>query len=213
MNYHQGQPVVTRGAALDQAQAVMILIHGRGASAESILTLVPEIDQPGFAYLAPQAAGDTWYPYRFLEPVERNEPYLSSALSVLSGLVEQLRGRGFSSEQIMLLGFSQGACLVAEWAARNPDHYGGVMILSGGLIGDKVSVKPGSLAGTPIFLGCSDIDGHIPQSRVEESAEILRQMGGDVTVRLYRGMGHTINQDKIDSVRRAMTVVVRNQNK
>ena len=195
------------GQPLAAAKAVLIMLHGRGASAENILSLVPELDQPDFAYLAPQAAGNTWYPYRFLEPREKNEPHLTSALATISGLVEHVLGQGFGPEQIGLLGFSQGACLAVEWAARNPRRYGGVFVLSGGLIGDVLTPIPGSLDGTPAFFGCSDVDFHIPKERVTESAEMLRTMNAEVTVRLYPGMGHTINEDEIAAVHGIMEKV------
>ena len=207
---HQGQAVRTAGVPLDQAQAVMILVHGRGATAESILTLVREIEQPGFAYLAPQAAGNTWYPYSFLSPLTDNEPYLTSALATLADLFEQVAEAGFSSDQVMWLGFSQGACLSLEFVARNARRYGGVAGLSGGLIGPDGTPRDyaGSLAGTPIFLGCSDVDFHIPQERVQHSSEVLRRLGGDVTERFYPNMGHTVNEDELAVVREMMRELV-----
>jgi phospholipase/carboxylesterase len=200
---HQNQPVLSTGDSPDQAEAAVVLVHGRGASAEDILTLVPEIAQPGFAYLAPQAAGGQWYPYRFMEPVERNEPWLSSALDLVGHTVANLEAEGIPAEKIVLLGFSQGACLVLEYAARNPRRYGGVVGLSGGLIGADEELGPyvGSLQGTPVFLGCSDIDPHIPALRVRYTAEAMQEMEGEVTLRLYRGMGHLVNQDEIDFVK------------
>ena len=210
---HQGQPVLAVGKPLDAAKAVMIMIHGRGASAESILSLVPEIEEPDFAFIAPQAAGGTWYPYPFMEPVERNEPYLSSALAVITGLVDQVLGQGFVTQQIMLLGFSQGACLVSEWAVRNPKRYGAVIALSGGLIGDKLVQPPGSFDDAIFFFGCSDTDSHIPKSRVEESAAVVKAMGGDVIKRLYPKMGHTINHDETAFIHGVMTEVVRGENR
>jgi phospholipase/carboxylesterase len=204
---HQGQPVLTAGAPLDQAQAAMILAHGRGATAESILTLAQEVDQPGFAYLAPQAAGNTWYPYGFMSPLTDNEPHLSSALATLAALVDQLAEAGFPSEKVMLVGFSQGACLSLEFVARHARQYGGVAGLSGGLIGPDGAPRDyaGSLDSTPIFLGCSDVDFHIPKERVHHSAEVLRKLDGEVTERLYPGMGHTVNEDELEFVRRMMT--------
>lgn len=209
---HRGQPVLMTGAPLDQAQAVMVLVHGRGATAESILTLAREVDRPGFAYLAPQAAGDTWYPYSFLNPIADNEPYLSSALALLAALFEYLAQAGFPPERVMLTGFSQGACLSLEFVARNARRYGGVAGLSGGLIGPDGTPRDyaGSLAGTPIFLGCSDVDAHIPKERVQQSAEVLRQLGADVTARLYPGMGHTVNQDELAVVAEMMAKLVDN---
>jgi predicted esterase len=180
----------------------MILVHGRGATAESILTLVPELVQPGFAYLAPQAAGDSWYPNRFMTPIAGNEPWLSSALLVIEELLGRLAAAGLPAERTILLGFSQGACLVVEYAARHAQRYGGVVGLSGGLIGPDGTPRdyPGSLAGTPVFLGCSDVDFHIPKERVQHTAEVLQRLGGDVTMRLYPGMEHTVNQDELDFV-------------
>jgi predicted esterase len=207
---HQGQPVLTAGQPLDQAQAAMILVHGRGATAESILTLADELAQPGFIYLAPQAAGYTWYPNSFLAPIASNEPGISSGLAMLAELIDHLAKAGIPAERTMLLGFSQGACLSLEFAARNARRYGGVAGLSGGLIGpdDTPRDYSGSLAGTPIFLGCSDVDFHIPKARVEHSAEVLRRLGGNVTMCLYPNMGHLVNQDEINFVRQMMAALV-----
>lgn len=203
MNRHEGQPVHTRGRRLTEARAAVIMLHGRGSTAESILSLVAEIDHPQVAYLAPQAAGYTWYPFSFLEPLERNEPYLSSALGVVKQLIGRANAAAVPTERIVLLGFSQGACLALEFAARSARRYGGVAGLSGGLIGADGTPRdyPGSLGGTPVFLGCSDIDFHIPKARVDESAEVLARLGGDVTERLYPGMGHTVNEDEIAFVK------------
>jgi predicted esterase len=199
---HHGQPLLTAGEPLDTAQAAMIMVHGRGASAGDILSLTEFFDEAGFAYLAPQAAGYTWYPYSFLSPLEKNEPYLTSALEVVATVLDHVSKAGIPAEKTMLLGFSQGACLSTEFAARNPQRYGGLAILSGGLIGPEGTAfsYQGSLAGTPAFLGCSDVDFHIPQERVQESTRVLRDLGAEVTERLYPGMGHTINQDEIDFV-------------
>ncbi len=203
---HQGQPVLISGEKLDQAHAAMIMIHGRGATAESILALAEEFQQSGFAYLAPQAAGLTWYPNRFLAPIASNEPWLSSALTFMEEVLARINSAGISSGRTMLLGFSQGACLALEFAARNAQHYGGLIGLSGGLIGPEGTPRdyPGSLAGTPIFLGCSDVDFHIPKERVHHTTEVLQRLGGEVTERLYENMDHTVNQDEIDFVRGMM---------
>ncbi len=200
--YHQDQPILARGVPLKQARAAVIMIHGRGATAESILSLENELDAAGFAYLAPQAANNTWYPYRFLEPIERNEPWLSSALQVVDDLIARAIASGVPAERIVLLGFSQGACLTLEYAARHARRYGGVVGLSGGLIGPEGIQRDyaGSFSRTPIFLGCSDVDVHIPLDRVHDSAQVLRRMGGDITERIYPGMDHTINQSEIDWV-------------
>lgn len=206
---HQGQPVRTAGEALSQARCAMIMMHGRGANAESILSLAEEFQQPGFAYLAAQAADNTWYPNRFLAALQSNEPYLSSALATVKGVLEVVLEAGIPVERVILLGFSQGACLTLEFAARNAQRYGGVVGLSGGLIGpdDTPRDYPGSLAGTPVFLGCSDRDAHIPKARVSESAAVFRRMGGDVTERIYPNMGHTINPDEVDFVRTMMKII------
>ncbi len=208
---HKGQPLLAAGEPLESAKAVMILIHGRGATAESILSLVPEIDQPGIAYLAPQAANNTWYPNSFLMPLQSNEPGLSSALAVIEDIVAHVNAAGIAPEKIAFLGFSQGACLSTEYVARHAQRYGGVFGLSGGLIGpdDTARDYPGSLDGTPVFLGCSDVDFHIPKERVLESAAVFRKLGGEVTDRLYPNMGHIVNQDEIDFVRSTMASLAR----
>jgi len=200
---HQGQPVLTAGEALASAHAAMILLHGRGASAEDILQVAAELDQSGFAFLAPQAAGSAWYPNSFLAPLESNEPELTSALQVIDSLLGEVSGAGIPRERTMLLGFSQGACLLLEYVARHTARYGGVVGLSGGLIGPDGTPRnyPGSLAGTPVFLGCSDVDPHIPRARVDLTAEVLGGLDGDLTERLYPNMGHIVNQDEIDFVR------------
>jgi predicted esterase len=196
---HADAPVFAAGTPLAEANAAMILVHGRGASARDILSLTQLWQADGIAYLAPQAAGATWYPHRFMEPLESNEPWLSSALALLGDLVAEIGAAGIPPERTILLGFSQGACLASEFAARNARRWGGVVGLSGGLIGPDGTPRdyPGTLDGTPVFLGCSDIDFHIPKERVVESADILKRLGGDVTMRLYPGMGHEVNQDEI----------------
>ncbi|MEP7357982.1 MAG: dienelactone hydrolase family protein [Anaerolineales bacterium] len=200
---HAAQPVLTAGLPLAQAQAAMLLVHGRGASARDILTLAPELLQPGFAFLAPQAAQSTWYPNPFMTPIAANEPWLSSALAKLAAVLAQIAAAGIPPERTLLLGFSQGACLATEFAARHARRYGAVIGLSGGLIGPDGTPRdyPGSLAGTPVFLGCSDVDFHIPKERVDHTAEVLARLGGQVTKRLYPNMGHTTNEDELDFVR------------
>jgi predicted esterase len=207
---HQGQPVLRRGEPLERAQAAMLMVHGRGASAEDILSLANEFDQPGFAFLAPQAAGNTWYPNRFLVPMNENEPWLSSALTFVGDVYSQIVQAGIPPEKIILLGFSQGACLALEFSARNVRRYGGIVGLSGALIGPKDTARdyPGSLDGTPVFLGCSDMDFHVPKESVDQSAEVFKMLGGEVTERLYPNMGHTVNQDEIDNVSRIMKLLV-----
>jgi predicted esterase len=188
----------------------MLMLHGRGASAEDILSVANEFEQPGFTYLAPEAAGNTWYPNRFLVPLAENEPWLSSALAFVAEVFAEIINAGIPREKIMLLGFSQGACLTLEFAARNAHRYGGVVGLSGALIGPQGTPRdyPGSLAGTPVFLGCSDVDFHVPKEYVQQTAEVMEHLGGEVTLRLYPNMGHTINQDEIDSVRRMMQTIL-----
>jgi predicted esterase len=200
---HQGGAVLAAGTPLEDASGAIIALHGRGATAEDILALAEEVAPPGVAILAPQAAGNTWYPYRFLEPFARNEPYLSSALQTVTDLIDQVQARGIPAEKIALLGFSQGACLALETAARNARRYAALIAFSGGLIGPPGMTfdYDGSLAGTPVFVGSSDVDPHIPRERVEESAAALRRLGGAVDARLYVGMGHTVNRDEIDTAR------------
>lgn len=209
---HQDQPILIAGEPLNRAHAAMILLHGRGASAEDILTLVPELDPFGFACLAPQAANGTWYPYPFMSPLASNEPWLSSALGAVADALAQVAAAGIPPEQSVLLGFSQGACLAVEFAARNARRYGGVAGLTGGLIGpdDTPRDYAGSLEGTPVFLGCSDIDFHIPKARVELTAQVLERMGANVTARFYPKMGHSINRDEVDFVRGMMAMLTRN---
>jgi phospholipase/carboxylesterase len=200
---HQGQPVLAAGTALDQARAAMILVHGRGATAQSMLTLAQELPHPDTAFLAPQAAGHSWYPYSFMAPIAQNEPGLSSGLARIGEVLDQLNVAGIPSERIILLGFSQGACLVLEFAARHAQRYGGVVGLSGGLIGLDGTSRDyaGSLDGTSIFLGCSEADSHIPQERIHHSAAVLERLGGQVTKRLYPNLGHSVNQDELAFVR------------
>lgn len=207
---HGRQPVLSAGQPLERARAAMVMLHGRGASAQDILGLADELAHPGFAYLAPQAAGGSWYPYGFMAPIEHNEPYLSSALATVAGLVQRVEEAGIGAERAMLLGFSQGACLALEFAARHPRRYGGVAGLSGGLIGPEGTSwdARGSLSGTPVLLACSDRDPHIPQDRVLESADVLRRMGGNVTARLYPNLGHTVNEDELIRVRAMMDELV-----
>ncbi len=204
---HQGQPILTAGQPLDRAAAVMILVHGRGASAKDILTLVPDLAQPDFAYLAPQAADNTWYPNRFLAPTDRNEPWLSSGLAAIADVLTRVAEARIPIERTLLLGFSQGACLTLEFVARHARRYGGVVGLSGGLIGPDGTPRdyPGSLAGTPIFLGCSDVDPHIPQQRVYHTAEVLQRLDGHLTVRLYPNLDHMISPTEIRVVRDMMS--------
>lgn len=206
-------PVLSMGEPLGQAQAAMVMVHGRGATAEDILELAVELNRPGFAYLAPQAANNSWYPQSFLAPIASNEPWLSSALARLSMVLQRVEEGGIPCERTILLGFSQGACLALEFAARHAQRYGGIAALSGGLIGPDGTPRdyPGSFASTPVFLGCSDRDPHIPKERVQQSAGVLRRLGADVTMRLYPHMGHTVNQDEIEFVGGMMAALIPSQ--
>jgi predicted esterase len=199
---HRGQPVLTLGPAPESARLTMIMAHGRGASAEDMLGLAAELGTTDVAFLAPQAAGRTWYPNTFLSPIPDNEPWLTSALGVIGSLVDGLTARQIPYERMALIGFSQGACLSLEFAARHPRRYAAVVGLSGGLIGPPGTARdyPGAFAGAPVFLGCSDIDPHIPLGRVQESAAVFRRMGASVDERIYPRMGHTVNQDEMGAV-------------
>jgi len=201
-------PVVEAGDRLGKARAAMILVHGRGATAEDIMTIGAEVISPGFAYLAPQASGNAWYPNPFTAPLESNEPFLSSALDVVENLLARVE-ETIPAARVILLGFSQGACLTLEFAARHARRYGGVVGLSGGLIGPDGTPRdyPGEFEGTPVFLGCSDVDPHIKKDRVLEAAGVFTRMGAQVTTRLYPGLGHTVNQDEISFVREMIEAI------
>ncbi|MEP6506957.1 MAG: dienelactone hydrolase family protein [Gemmatimonadales bacterium] len=207
---HQGRPVYTAGEPLESAKAAMVMVHGRGGTAESILAFIESIDVPGFAYLAPEASGNTWYPNSFLAPIPSNEPGITSGIQLIDEIIASVRSAGIQDDRIMLLGFSQGACLSLEYAARHARRYGGIAGLSGGLIGpdDTHRDYPGDFDGTPVFLGCSDIDSHIPAVRVQQTADVLVRMKADVSMCLYPGMGHLVNEDEIDAVRAMMISVV-----
>jgi predicted esterase len=180
----------------------MVMMHGRGATAESILSLAGEFSVTTTAFLAPQAAGNTWYPRSFLAPIAGNEPGLSSGLEVIAGVLARIAAAGIPAERTILLGFSQGACLSLEFAARNARRYGGIAGLSGGVIGPPGTPRdyPGTLDGTSVFLGCSDVDPHIPKERVLETADVMRALGGDVTAILYPNLPHTVIRDEIEHV-------------
>jgi phospholipase/carboxylesterase len=198
--------IQTAGAPLSRAKAAMILLHGRGATADGMLELAEVFAQPDIAYLAPQAPGRSWYPHSLLAPLADNEPHLSRSLSSVRELVDDLSQKGFGPEKLVLLGFSQGGCLALEFAARNAERYGAVIGLSAGLVGPEGTPRAyaGSLAGTRVIIGCSDVDAHIPLWRVQESTRVLRSLGGDVVERIYPGMGHTINDDEITQIRVAL---------
>jgi predicted esterase len=195
--------VATAGPPLAEARGAVILTHGRGGSAADMLALAGAFDRPQFHYVAPQTPGNTWYPYSFLAPIESNEPHLSHALATVGAIVDDVELAGVGGDRIVLGGFSQGACLALEFAARHARRYGGVIGLSGGLIGPEGTPRDyeGSLDGTPVFLGCSDVDPHVPEWRLRETADVMTRLGADVTLRIYPGMGHTVNPDEIEHVR------------
>lgn len=192
---------LTGGKEPGKASRALIMLHGRGAGAEDILTLAGHLAVSDFTLVAPEATNHTWYPYSFMAPLSANEPWLSSALTLLKDVIDDLKAKGISEEFIYFMGFSQGACLTLEFVARNATRYGGVVAFTGGLIGDKIYTEnySGDLAGTPVFIGTSDPDPHVPVTRVNESAAILEKMNARVEKRIYRNMGHTINQDEIDA--------------
>jgi phospholipase/carboxylesterase len=198
--FMHSKKIITAGKKTTEAKKALIMIHGRGGSAEDILTLSNYLDVKDYALIAPQATGGTWYPYSFLMPPAQNEPWLSSALSVLKEVTEDVVADGISHENIYFLGFSQGACLTLEFAARNADKYGGLVAFTGGLIGDKIYPEnyTGNFGGSRVFIGTSNPDPHVPVDRVKASEKILREMGADITVNIYNNMGHTISQDEIN---------------
>ena len=206
---HQSTQIAEGGVSTSDADTAMIMIHGRGATAPSIIQLGNEFDTDKTLTLrAPQANGNTWYPNSFMAPSDRNQPGLNSGLQKIYDIIQELKSNGFSEDQIFFLGFSQGACLASEFVARHPNKYGGLIVLSGGLIGVGDAVHPkqyeGDLSSTPIFMGCSDVDPHIPKERVNESEQVLKQLGGNVTKKLYPGMGHLVNQDEIQHINKML---------
>jgi predicted esterase len=207
---HANQPVLRAGPSPEDGLATLVLIHGRGASAESILSLHEVLDIDHLAAIAPQAAGNTWYPHSFLAPTSSNQPYLDSALRRIDSIMTDLLARGTPSERIALLGFSQGACLTSEYIARHPRRYGAAMILTGGLIGPPGTPRNylGSLEGTPIFIGTSDPDPHVPFERVVETQQTLDRLGANVELRRYPGMPHTISTDELDACRALLAPLV-----
>jgi len=219
VSVHQNEPA-RAGADPADANAAVVLTHGRGATARSILAMYNEFPRDDVAYAAPQATNNTWYPHSFLEPVEKNEPGRTAGLAAIDRLVEGFVDAGIERDRILLLGFSQGACLTTEYAATHPREYGGVAALSGGLIGetlgeyaggepsearrtssDERSESDGNMAGTPVFLGCSDVDPHIPVERVHDTRDVFESLGADVEERIYEGMGHGVNEDELEYLR------------
>jgi predicted esterase len=206
---HAGQPVLRAGPPVDGARKAVIAIHGRGASAADIIGMARAIGLPDVAWLAPDASSHSWYPYSFLMPVEQNQPFLDSALSVVGGLLQHLEDSGIPTERVVLLGFSQGACLASEFVARYPRRYGGLVVFSGGLIGAEIDASRygGSLDETPVFGGCSDIDPHIPLARFEITGQVLASLGAQVDFQAYPGMGHTINVEELTAARKLIAAV------
>jgi predicted esterase len=208
---HDSQPLLTAGTKLDSAGAVAILVHGRGADPRDMAGLAQAFDRPGISYLMPAAAGNTWYPFSFMSPRERNEPGISSGLAVIEGLVQQCLDRGIPEKKIVIGGFSQGACLSSEFCVRQPRKYGALLAFSGGLIGppgaswDDINAD---LSGMQAFLGCSDVDPHIPKERVIETEQVLARLGASVVRKLYPGMGHTINADELKEAQRILDEVL-----
>ncbi len=207
---HHSSKILVEGTKLDKAKAVMIMIHGRGATAESILDISQYFIVDDVSYIAPQANEGVWYPFSFLMPTEQNEPGITSGLQKISEIVDHVVASGISEQKIMLLGFSQGACLSLEWTARSSKNIGAVFGLSGGLIGPNGTKRnySGTLENTSVFLGCSDVDFHIPKERVIESAEVFKRLNATVTLNLYPNMGHTVNDDEIDNINSIMKKVL-----
>lgn len=207
---HQGSPLLRKGIELANAGSALILLHGRSASAQDIIGLSREFSLPGdMIVLAPQAAGSIWYPHRLVDPLESNEPYLTSALRRVSEVVEMLEQVGIPAELILIGGFSQGASLAIEFVLRSGRRWGGLLAFSGGYIWPLGQPRglAGSLAGTPVFLGCSDKDPFIPLARVEETATLLQAMGAQVDKHIYPGMEHTVNQEEIDAAQQIITAI------
>ena len=194
--------VLLKGSKLGEAERVLVMLHGRGASAEDILSMADYLNVQTFTLLAPQATGNTWYPNSFLAPPYTNEPWLSSAISLIEDITDDITAKGIDYNHIFFLGFSQGACLTLEYVTRNAKRYGGVVAFTGGLIGDRIYEQnyTGDFGSTPVFIGTSDPDPHVPVQRVHDSVKILKEMNAQVTEKIYKNMGHTINEDEIEIV-------------
>lgn len=203
---HAGQPVLSAGKPLGQAPVAVVMVHGRNAGPENILDLVPRLLRPKVTYLAPAAANRTWYPYSFMADVASNEPGISSGISVLGGLVGRIEAAGVPRDRVVVLGFSQGACLTSEFAIRNASRFGGIVAYSGGAIGPPGTTwsSTSQFEGTPCFFGCSDVDPHVPEPRVRETADLYRRMGAAVTLQIYPGMGHLVSDHEIGWTQRLL---------
>ena len=209
-NPYQDLNPLSTGMPLEMARAAMLMLHGRGGTAQGILSLAEALQRPGFTYLAPQAADNSWYPFSFLEPLEKNRLWIDSSLKAVGELIERVEAQGIPADKLIILGFSQGACMGLEYAVRRGSRFGGVVGLSGGLIGPPGTVYSysGTLEGTPLFLGCSENDPHIPRARLEETADVFESLGAQVTFRLYPGVDHGVNRDEIDFIGRMMTALI-----
>lgn len=199
MHPHDGQPVVAEGAPLGASATVVVMIHGRNAGPENILDLARRFKRPNLTYLAPAAAGRTWYPLSFMADISANEPGISSGMAAVASLLSRIEAAGVAPHRVVLCGFSQGACLMSEFAIRHARRFGGLLIFSGGAIGPIGTTwnHDGHFDGTPVFLGCSDVDSHVPATRVRETADVFSRMGADAVTRIYPGMGHLVNEDEI----------------
>lgn len=198
--YTHDKHIVTAGKPLEQAEKALIMVHGRGATAESILSLSQELEADNFTLLAPQATNHSWYPYGFMVPESQNQPALASALELLDEAVSRAKEQGIEAKNIYLLGFSQGACLSSEYAARNAQRFGGLLLFTGGLVGEKLdeSRYKGDFEGTPVLITTGDPDPHVPVSRVDETVRVLQEKGAEVTRKIYKGRPHTILQEELE---------------
>lgn len=198
--YTHEKKIVTAGKSLEQTKKALIMVHGRGATAESILSLSQELSANDFTLYAPQATNNSWYPYSFMAPVSQNQPALDSALELLDETVKHIQANGVESKNIYLLGFSQGACLSSEYATRNAIRYGGLLLFTGGLVGEKLETGKykGNFSGTPVLITTGDPDPHVPVSRVDETEKIMQGMGAEVIKKIYKGRPHTILQEELE---------------
>lgn len=196
--------IATAGPVLEEASRVLVMLHGRGATSQDILNLAPYLNIKDYSKLAPQATNNTWYPLSFLAPPIQNEPWLSSALDLLAELVLDINNAGIADDKIYFLGFSQGACLTLEFVTRNARHWGGVVALTGALIGDKIYREnyKGDFLKTPVYIGTSNPDPHVPVERVTETTQILTAMNASVTEDVFPGMGHTVSDDELEQANR-----------
>ncbi|RDV14908.1 phospholipase [Pontibacter diazotrophicus] len=204
--YTHEQTIITHGKPLEQTGKALVMIHGRGATAESILSLSEHLDAADFSLFAPQATNLSWYPYSFMAPVSQNQPALDSALELIHTTVKQVQDQGIDSSNIYLLGFSQGACLASEYATRDAQRFGGLLLFTGGLIGQQIDTNnyKGSFNGTPVLITTGDPDPHVPVSRVDETVKIMEEKGAEVTKKIYKGRPHTILQEELDLAKKIL---------